>query len=281
MQIKFSNVSFSYNANTEFAVKALNNISFDLTNDHFVALTGKTGSGKSTIAELINCFIKPTLGTVEINGFINNQNKLKYKEVNKLRKDIGFLFQFSEKQLFEETVLKDILFGVNNFYPKRENNLQLAKSALRLVGLDESFDNRSPFDLSGGEKKRVAIAGVIAYKPKLLILDEPTAGLDARSKREIMELFKTINKEGIDILLITHDMELANDYASKIIVMDNGEIKRIGAPKEIFKEDVEQYNLESPFIYKTINLLKEKGINVDSNKVNDINSLIEEIKRHG
>lgn len=280
MQIEFKNLYFNYNNNSEFKVTVLKNINYLINKNNITAIVGKTGSGKSTLTELINYFLKPTLGQVITDGFVSeNSTKLKFKVVNKLRKKIGYLFQFSENQLFEDTVIKDVSFGVKNFYPKDEGYEQKAKEALRLVGLDESFDSRSPFDLSGGEKKRVAIAGVIAYKPDLLILDEPTAGLDAQGKKEIMNLFKKIHETGVQIILITHDMNVVLEYADEMIVLDNGTIQKYGSPKEILKENVEKYNLETPHIYKTINALKEKGIEL--NNVTDIPSLVMELKKHG
>jgi len=280
MQIEFKNLYFNYNNNSEFKVTVLKNINYSISKNNITAIVGKTGSGKSTLTELINYFLKPTSGEVKVNEFVNSQEvKIKYKKINELRKRIGYLFQFSENQLFEDTVIKDVSFGVKNFYPKNEDIEAKAKEALKLVGLDDSFYNRSPFDLSGGEKKRVAIAGVIAYKPDLLILDEPTAGLDAKGKKDIMDLFKKIHKTGVQIILITHDMNVVLDYADEMIILDDGEIKKIGSPKEILKENVEKYNLETPYIYKTINALKSHGISL--NNVNDILSLVKELKNRG
>lgn len=282
MQIKFNGVSFTYNIKSSNPIHAINDISLDFTNDNYIALVGKTGSGKSTIAELINAFLTPNTGEVIVNNFINaSKQKHRHKEIQELRKNIGFLFQFSENQLFEETVLKDVEFGVKNFYPKEYNFELYAKEAIKLVGLDDSFYNRSPFDLSGGEKKRVAIAGALSYRPKLLILDEPTAGLDARGKKEIMELFKKINETGVNIILITHDMEVANKYAKKIVVLHNGQIIQSGTPKEVFKYDVEKYNLDTPILYKVMHQLKAKGMKLNEDNIFDIDSLVSEIKKHG
>ncbi len=281
MQIKFNNVSFVYNNNSPFRVDALNNVNLELFENNITAIVGKTGSGKSTLTELINKLLTPTSGEVKIDSLINSpKEKIKGKTIKEFRKNIGFLFQFSENQLFSDTVLKDVMFGIESFYPKEENAEALAKKALNLVGLDESFYNRSPFDLSGGEKKRVAIAGIIAYQPKLLILDEPTAGLDAIGKKDIMDLFIRIHDSGVAIILVTHDMDVVLNYADKMVIIDNGEIKKVGSPKEILKEDVEKYNLETPNIYRVIHELKNRGINISEN-VTDINSLIKELKHHG
>lgn len=282
MQIKFKNVSFAYNHASAFEVKALNNINLELLENNIVAIVGRTGSGKSTLTELINKLLTPTSGEVHVDNLINSKDvKVKGRKIQEYRKNIGFLFQFSENQLFEESVIKDVMFGVKAFYPNDPNNEKNAKEALKLVGLDESYFNRSPFDLSGGEKKRAAIAGILAYHPKLLILDEPTAGLDANGKRTIMELFKKIHETGVGIILVTHDMDVVLNYADKMVIIDNGEIKRIGTPKEILKEDVEVYNLETPMIYKVVHQLKKLGKDINENNVNDIDSLIKELKHHG
>ena len=262
-------------------MSALSDINLSLNENNITAIVGRTGSGKSTLTELINKLLTPTSGEVIINNLVNAKKvRVKGKAIKEFRKSIGFLFQFSENQLFEDTVIKDVMFGIKSFYPKNKNPEVLAKQALNLVGLDESFYNRSPFDLSGGEKKRVAIAGVIAYQPKLLILDEPTAGLDAKGKREIMDLFKKIHNTGVAIILVTHDMDVVLEYADKMIVIDDGKIHKIGAPKDILQEDVEQYNLETPNIYQVIHKLRAKGIKI-SNDVSNIPSLIKELKHHG
>lgn len=281
MQIKFNNVNFTYNVDSPFSVNALSNINLELNENNITAIVGKTGSGKSTLTELINKLLTPTSGEVHINNLVNAPKvKIKGKDIKNFRRDIGFLFQFSENQLFEDTVIKDVMFGIKSFYPKNQHPEELAIKALKLVGLDESFYERSPFDLSGGEKKRVAIAGVIAYQPKLLILDEPTAGLDARGKREIMDVFKKIHESGVSIILVTHDMDVVLDYADKMIVIDDGKIQKIGSPKDILKDDVEKYNLATPDIYQALHELRKLGKNISDN-VHDIPSLIEELKRHG
>lgn len=282
MQIKFKNVNFTYNHDSPFAVNALKNINLELIENNITAIVGRTGSGKSTLTELINKLLTPTSGEVTIDDLVNAPKvRVRGIKIKKFRKNIGFLFQFSENQLFEDSVIKDVMFGIKSFYPLKDRYEPLAKEALDLVNLDKSFYYRSPFDLSGGEKKRVAIAGVLAYKPKLLILDEPTAGLDAKGKREIMDLFKKIHETGVAIILVTHDMDVVLKYADKMIVIDNGEIKKIGKPQEILKEDVEQYNLETPNIYKVVHLLKKHGKRINEDKVTDINSLIKELKHHG
>lgn len=281
MQIKFNHVNFTYNVNSPFAVNALSDINLELNENNITAIVGRTGSGKSTLTQLINKLLTPTMGEVYTNDLVNAPKvRIKRKAIKDFRKSVGFLFQFSENQLFEETVIKDVMFGVQSFYPRIEHPEVLAKKALNLVGLDESFYNRSPFDLSGGEKKRVAIAGVIAYQPKLLILDEPTAGLDAKGKREIMDLFKKIHEGGVAIILVTHDMDIVLEYADKMIVIDDGKIQKIGVPKDILQDNVERYDLETPNIYQVIHQLRKAGKNINEN-VCDIPTLIKELKNHG
>lgn len=281
MQIKFNHVNFTYNVNSPFAVNALSDINLELNENNITAIVGRTGSGKSTLTQLINKLLTPTMGEVHINDLVNAPKvRIKRKAIKDFRKNVGFLFQFSENQLFEETVIKDVMFGIQSFYPRLEHPEALAKKALNLVGLDESFYNRSPFDLSGGEKKRVAIAGVIAYQPKLLILDEPTAGLDAKGKKEIMDLFKKIHEGGVAIILVTHDMDVVLEYADKMVVIDDGKIQKIGAPKDILQDNVEKYDLETPNIYQAIHQLRKAGKNISEN-VNDIPLLIKELKNHG
>lgn len=282
MQIKYQNVNYTYNLATPFKTDALKNVNLILDNHDFTMIVGRTGSGKSTLATLINYLSTPTSGKVIVNDFVNAPKKRhKHKEIQDLRKGIGFLFQFSEKQLFAETVIKDVVFGLDNFYPKNKDNLTKTKQALNLVGLDESFYNRSPLDLSGGEKKRVAIAGVIAYQPKLLILDEPTAGLDNQGKRELMSLLKKIKDSGVAIILITHDMDIVLEYADKIIVLDDGVIKKVANRHEFFSEDISQYHLLTPKVISFAKLLIKRGLNINLSNIHDIDSLVKEIKSHG
>lgn len=281
MQIKFNNVFFTYNLKTPFQTEALKHINVNLDTNKIIAVVGKTGSGKSTLIQMINNLLEPTIGEVIIENYTNAKKRHhRYKEILNLRKNIGFLFQFSENQLFEDTVFKDVSFAIRNFYPEEKNYDHYVKESLDLVGINENLYNRSPLDLSGGEKKRVAIASVIAYRPKVLILDEPTAGLDAKGKQDIMDLFRTIHKQGIAIILVTHDMDIVFNYADEMIVMDEGEIKAIGAPKDILKKDVSQYNLDVPSIYKFALELNTRGYHIDLNRIHDIDSLVMEIKRH-
>ena len=277
MSIKFENVSYVYNSKTEIENKALNNINLELPDRFFIALIGQTGSGKSTLIQQINGLLKPTEGKVIVDDFVVSRNKKeRTKKINNLRKNVGYLFQFSEAQLFEETVLKDVKFGPLNYGATKEEAEILAKEALQKVGLDESFYERSPFELSGGEKRRVSLAGVIAFKPKYLILDEPTAGLDQRGIENTMKLLLEIYKSGTNIILITHDMDLAFKYCDDILILENGEVKTFAKKLEAFKSYPE---LHVPNILKISAELERNGLNLDLNNIYDIDSFISEIKR--
>ena len=279
MSIKVTNLSYIYNQKTSFNHLAIDDISFEIEDDTFVALVGKTGCGKSTLAQLLNGLLLPTSGTIEIEGHKITSNRFKNRKTTKgLRKDVGLVLQFPEYQLFEQTVEKDVAFGPKNLKVKDKEALEYAHAALQLVDIDKSFYQRSPFELSGGEKRKVAIAGILALKPTVLILDEPTAGLDPTSTIEIMNLFKMIQEERhITVILITHDMEIVNKYAKKVILMDDAKIKRICTPEELFKEDADLYSLEMPNVYKLAFELKNKGLKIDTSKINDIDSLVNEI----
>ena len=280
MSLKVNNLTYIYNKKTNFASKAINNISFALDDNFFVALVGQTGCGKSTLAQLLNGLLKPTEGEIIIDQYrLTNKRHIKRKDIQNLRKNVGLVLQFPEYQLFEETVEKDVSFGPKNFKVKKEEALEIAHRCINVVGLDESFYKRSPFELSGGEKRKVAIAGILAIRPKILILDEPTAGLDPSSTIEIMNLFKKIHEEeNVSIILITHDMEVVNKYAKQVILMDQGEIKSISTCNELFKNDNDLYSLELPRVYKIAKKLKENGLNINLENINDIDSLIKEIK---
>lgn len=280
MQIKFNNVTYIYNQKTDYETKALDSINLEFSKNKMIAIVGRTGSGKSTLTMLIDSLIRPTNGEVKINEFVNKKKgHVSNKKLMNVRKNIGYVFQFPERQLFEESVLKDVCFGVRNFYPKNIEYEKFGKEALKKVGLDETFYNRSPFELSGGEKKRAAIAGIIAYNPELIILDEPTAGLDSSGKKEIMDLFKNLQvKENKTVILITHDMDVVYKYADEIIIIDNGKIVKQGNKEDILKLRLENYNLATPDLYKFICDLNEKGKNIDPKKIDCIDALIKELK---
>lgn len=234
MDIILKDVGYSYGAGTPFESRALYDVNLAIPEGSYTALIGHTGSGKSTVTQHLNALLKPTTGTVTIGDRVID-NKTNNKNLKFIRKKVGIVFQFPESQLFEETIATDIAFGPMNFGVSEAEALELAKETLPLVGLDETFMDRSPFDLSGGQMRRVAIAGVLAMKPEVLILDEPTAGLDPAGRREIMTMFNRLHEEqGISIVLVTHQMDDVATYADHVIIMDKGTVVKMGPPAEIF-----------------------------------------------
>lgn len=282
MPIRFQDVFYTYNPKSPLSQDALNGVSFEIQSGSFTALVGHTGSGKSTIVQHINALLHPQKGLVEVDGFINSSdkkaNKKQRKKVPVLRKHVGLVFQFPEYQLFEETVEKDVAFAPRNFGSSEEESIKAAHAALEKVGLGENFYKRSPFELSGGEKRRVAIAGILAFNPDVLIVDEPTAGLDPNGARQMMDLFKKIHEQGTTIVLVTHDMNLVLSYCDSVIVMKNGEVARIEEPKKLFQEDIESFSLETPLLYKFAQNLKKKGLDIDIEKVLSLDDLLNQIK---
>jgi len=279
MSVKFTNVSYIYNRKSPFEYAALKDVNLDLPEGKFIALVGRTGSGKSTLIQNINALIVPTEGKVEIDDFVNSSNKKeRSKDIKGLRRKVGLVFQFPEYQLFEETVEKDVAFGCKNLGDSKEEAMKKAHDALTKVGLDASFYERSPFELSGGEKRKVAIAGILAMSPKILIIDEPTAGLDPVASFETMSLFESIHKEGVTVILVTHDMNLVSAYAEVVVVLDNGKIADVTTPEKLFEEDLEKYSLETPLLYRTVKHLRAKGLNLDEKSIKDVATLAKAIK---
>ena len=274
MPIKYQNVSFTYNAKTPFSYEALSSVNLEILDGSFTAIVGKTGCGKSTLIQQLNGLLVPTSGEVIINDYVvAKSRKRRTKKIKELRKLVGLVFQFPEYQLFEETVEKDVAFGPKNFGASNEEALKSAHEALRLVGLDESFYKRSPFDLSGGERRRVAIAGILALNPNILVLDEPTAGLDPRGAREMMALFKGLHDNGTTVILVTHDMNIVLEYSDTVIVMEDGEVREITTPLELFNKENDRYSLETPLLYKFVKSLSDKGMALDIRMIKDIDSL--------
>ncbi len=228
----------------------------------FTAIIGHTGSGKSTLVQHINALLKPTTGEIAVYGRTINPNTTN-KNLKQLRKHVGMVFQFPEKQLFEETVIKDIMFGPKNYGVSEQDARRDAEDAMKLVGLDENLSEKSPFDLSGGQMRRVAIAGVLAMKPQILILDEPTAGLDPRGHKEIMDLAQELHdQQHMTIILVTHQMDDVVDYASDVIVMDQGKIVKHGNPQEIFSNPqwVYSMHLDLPSSAEFATRLVDEGV---------------------
>lgn len=274
MPIDFSKVTFVYNRRSPFQYEALHEVNLHLDEGKFIALVGRTGSGKSTLIQHLNALLSPTEGDVTIDEFVNSSDKHKRsKKLKDLRKKVGLVFQFPEYQLFEETVEKDVAFGPKNFGYTKDLSTQLAHESLTTVGLDASFYERSPFELSGGEKRKVAIAGILALDPDILVVDEPTAGLDPEAARETMELFEKIHQRGKTIILVTHDMNIVSQYAEEVVVMDNGKVAEVGTPEEIFSHPISQYSLEMPLLYETARQLNEKGYKLDEKKIKNIDDL--------
>lgn len=252
MRIVFNDVSYSYSLGTPFVHKALENITLTIEEGTFVSIIGQTGSGKSTLLQHLNALLLPSAGTVII-GDRRLEAGTKIKNLKDIRKKVGIVFQFPEHQLFDETVLKDVMFGPLNFGVSEEEARELALEALKMVGLSEEFYEKSPFDLSGGQMRRVAIAGVLAMQPDCIVLDEPSAGLDPRGRKEMMEMFYSLHKEkGVTTVLVTHTMEDASTYADKIIILNKGKVVKEGTPKEIFShtEELVGMSLDVPDVIK-------------------------------
>ena len=278
MQIKFLDVSYTYSPKTPYEFNALKDVNLDVKEGSFTGIVGKTGCGKSTLIQHLNGLLIPTSGEVNVDTYVLTTNKKRRtKKLKDLRKKVGVVFQFSENQLFEETILKDVMFGPLNFGAKAEDARKISIECLKKVGIPESYFEKSPFELSGGEKRRVAIAGILAMSPDVLVLDEPTAGLDPTGTKEIMNLFKTINEEGKTVIFVTHDMSLVLEYATNVIVMKDKEIVKEATPAELFIENQEEYNLETPQISLLAKALIDKGLKLDLTKVKDISSLVDEI----
>ncbi len=263
MSIKIENLTHIYMPKTPFEKKALDNINLVIEDGDFLALIGHTGSGKSTLIQHLNGLLEPSSGKILVDNvdITNKETKL-----TDIRKKIGLVFQYPEYQLFEETIEKDIAFGPNNLGLAQEEVLSRVKKSMEMVGLDyEIYKDISPFDLSGGQKRRVAIAGVIAMEPKVLILDEPTAGLDPKGRDDILEQIKILHeKYKMTIILVSHSMEDVGKLAEKIVVMNKGKIALMGKPSEIFKEVeiLESIGLAVPQVTYLMKALREKGFNV-------------------
>lgn len=268
MDIKLQQVSYAYSQGTPFEKRALFDVDFEIPSHTYQAIIGHTGSGKSTILQHFNALLKPTSGKVQIGERTVEAGK-KAKDLKAVRQRVGIVFQFPEHQLFEETVLKDIMFGPMNFGVSEKEAEARARELVRLVGLPENVLEKSPFDLSGGQMRRVAIAGVLAMEPEVIVLDEPTAGLDPRGQKEIMDMFYALHQErSLTTILVTHSMEDAARYADNIVIMHEGKNVLSGTPRDIFKdvETLKQFRLEPPRIVRFQQKI-EKMINTPLAKV--------------
>ena len=267
MAITFKSLSYIYDEGMPYAHHALKDINLNIEEGKITAIIGKTGSGKSTLVEHLNALLVPSSGSLEIEDTIILPGK-KNKGLKALRKKVGLVFQFSEYQLFEETILKDVAFGPKNYGASDQEAIAKAKLALKMVGIDESYYETSPFDLSGGQKRRIAIAGILALEPKIIVLDEPTAGLDPKGSQEMIDLFVKLNKKaGITVILVTHDNEIVYNYADNTVLMADGEVKYSGNTLELFndKEKVKEFNILEPKILSVKNALNDKGFKIPPN----------------
>lgn len=277
MAIEFINVSHTYAENTPFQYQALLDVSLNIPENEITAIIGETGSGKSTLVQHLNALLLPSKGTVKVLDKTIVANE-KVKDLKAFRKKVGLVFQFPEYQLFEETILKDVSFGPKNF--QMENVEECAKKALQMVGIDASYYERSPIELSGGQKRRVAIAGVLAMDPDIIVLDEPTAGLDPSGSESMMKLFKILNeKYHKTIVLVTHDMEHVLEYCQNVIVMEKGKVALSTSVHHFFEtpSEYERLNIVPPKLVQFKQSLIEKGFQF-SNTL-DLKQLCLEIKR--
>lgn len=261
MGIILDNVSYTYQEGTPFASAALSDVNLSIEDGSYTAIIGHTGSGKSTILQLLNGLLVPTKGSVHVFDTLITSTSVN-KQIRQIRKQVGLVFQFAENQIFEETVLKDVAFGPQNFGVSIEEAEAIAREKLALVGIDESLFGRSPFELSGGQMRRVAIAGILAMEPSILVLDEPTAGLDPIGRKELMNLFKKLHQDGITIVLVTHLMDDVAEFADQVYVMEKGKLVKSGKPSLVFQnvEFMEEIQLGVPKITRFAQRLAERGV---------------------
>ena len=261
MGITLENVSFTYQEGTPLSSSALTDVSLTIEDGSYTALIGHTGSGKSTILQLLNGLLVPSKGSVRVFDTVITPTSTN-KEIRQIRKQVGLVFQFAENQIFEETVLKDVAFGPQNFGVSEEEAKKIAREKLALVGIDESLFERSPFELSGGQMRRVAIAGILAMEPTVLVLDEPTAGLDPLGRKELMTLFKKLHLAGMTIVLVTHLMDDVAAYADQVYVMEKGRLVKSGKPSDVFQDvaSMENVQLGVPKITAFCKRLADRGV---------------------
>ncbi len=264
MSLKLENVNYVYSEGTAYQIQALKNINLEIKNGQFIGVIGHTGSGKSTLIQHLNGLVKASSGAIYFNGKNIYDEGYNFRE---LRSHVGLVFQYPEHQLFEATILDDVCFGPKNQGLSKEETVSRAKEALESVGIPEKLYDQSPFDLSGGQKRRVAIAGVLAMRPEVLILDEPTAGLDPAGRDEILDLIARMHRERkITVILVSHSMEDVAKYVERIIVMNHGQVMFDGTPREVFHhyKELEQVGLAAPQVTYLMHELKEKGLDVNT-----------------
>ena len=278
MKIKLINISHSFDLNINKKIEAVSNVSFQIDQNEFIGIIGPTGSGKTTLIEHLNCLLIPEKGSIEFEYLVQTKNKKtnqieeqlktrvikkswrKIKKINEIRKLVGIVFQFAEYQLFEETIEKDIIFGPMNMGIPKEEAKKIAKEVIVKVGLDESFLERNPFELSGGQKRRVAIAGIIAMKPSILVFDEPTAGLDPQGAKEMLDLFETLSKDGTTIIIVSHNLDDILEYTKRTIFIKNGKIVKNDETLKILsnEEFLRENEMSVPKLISLTNKINQK-----------------------
>jgi energy-coupling factor transport system ATP-binding protein len=277
MKIEIKSLTYTYDNKGK---KALDDVSLTLDENNITFILGHTGSGKSTLIQHFNGLLFPTSGEVSVeiddNKYLINS---KEKRIKELRKNVGMVFQFPENQLFESSVIKDVMFGPKNFGYDEIEAESLAKESLRLLNVDETYYERSPFDLSGGEKRKVAIAGVLASKPKILVLDEPTSSLDNKSTREFFKILKKLQQEGTMVIVISHDVNLCYEYADNVVILNNGKIVYSGDYKNAFtnKQILKEAYIETPFVLKVKERLK---LDTDARNIKELIKKMKEVGLH-
>ena len=278
MKIKLINISHSFDLNINKKIEAVSNVSFQIDQNEFIGIIGPTGSGKTTLIEHLNCLLIPEKGSIEFEYLVQTKNKKtnqieeqlktrvikkswrKIKKINEIRKLVGIVFQFAEYQLFEETIEKDIIFGPINIGISKEEAKKIAKEVIVKVGLDESFLERNPFELSGGQKRRVAIAGIIAMKPSILVFDEPTAGLDPQGAKEMLDLFETLSKDGTTIIIVSHNLDDILEYTKRTIFIKDGKIIKNDETLNILSDEefLRENEMSVPKLISLTNKINQK-----------------------
>ena len=278
MELKVENLTYEYESNSATPTRAVDGVSFVIPSGEFLGIVGHTGSGKTTLVQLLDGLLKPSEGAVYLDG---EDLGAKGYSRKKLRAGIGIVFQYPEYQLFETTIRKDVCFGPKNQGMSDKEADEIAMKTLRMVVIKEELYEASPFELSGGQKRRVAIAGVLAMEPKILILDEPTAGLDPAGREEILSLLDTLHKDGMTIILISHSMEDVATHAGRIMVMEKGRVFLDGAPAEVFVhvEELESIGLAAPEVYYILEAVKKAGIEIDSSNAITVDDAVSKIKK--
>lgn len=281
MSIRFEKVSHIYNEKTIFEHIGISGIDLQLAQGKITAIIGATGSGKTTLVQHLNGLLLPSSGLIEVLDH-KIEAKKKLKDVKKLRKEVGMVFQFAEYQLFEENLLKDVAFGPRNFGVDEQSAYNLAASALATVGISQDDFLKSPLELSGGQKRKVAIAGILAMMPSVLVLDEPTAGLDPASAKNMMDLFYKLNKEkSITVIIVTHNMDHVLDYCDEVVVLEKGKLLVQQEKNQFFKNDtyMQKAKIDPPAIISFKQMCQKFGVNLSEN-ILDIDSLVQAIKRY-